>query len=84
MQSGRFWTLRSGFDIEIDIIKKILPGSTCPPVFEFHFLKVSRLEVAEQKKIIPAHASMVMMPIFENYENFRKSGAGGGLRLVKS
>ena len=44
--------------------------SLCPPVFEFHFLKVSRLGVADQE--------------FGNHEIFKNIDAGERLRLLKS
>ena len=33
---------------------EILSKSSCPPVLEYHFLKVSRLDVAKQKKLYGA------------------------------
>ena len=51
--------------------------SLCPPVFEFHFLKVSRLGVAKQK-VIRNQATGSMDRKFENHEIFQNIDAGEG------
>ena len=52
-------------------------------MFEFHFLKVSRLGVAKQK-VIRTQASGSMMPNFENDEIFQNIDAGDGFRRLNS
>ena len=58
--------------------------SLCPPVFEFHFPKVSRLDVAKQKKLYGHMATGSMSQKFENHEIFQNIDAGEGFRLLKS
>ena len=55
----------------------------CPPVFEFHFLKVSRLDVAKQK-VIRSQATGSMSQKFENHEIFQNIDTGEGSRPLNS
>ena len=57
--------------------------SLCPPVFEFHILKVSRLGVAKQK-VIRGQATGSMDRKFGNHEIFQNIDAGEGFRPLKS